>query len=77
MQNYQPLGNESKLIILLLVIVLFGLLIMSASRKKSCGCKRTVVYRNNQLNPNVIRCHKDIPEWAVNLKQRNREMFGG
>jgi hypothetical protein len=67
MQNYHPLGNESKLIILLLVIVLFGLLIMTANKKKKCGCKRKVVYRNNQLN--------HIPEWAVKLKQRNREMF--
>jgi hypothetical protein len=76
MQNYRPLGNESKLIILLLVIVLFGLLIMSSNKKKRCGCKKMVVYRNNHLNPNVIRCERDIPAWAVKLKQRNREMFG-
>jgi hypothetical protein len=75
MQNYQRLNDENKLIILLLIIVLFGLLIMTVTKKNSCGCKKSVVYRNNQLEPYVIRNERDIPMWAVNLRQRNREMF--
>jgi hypothetical protein len=47
---------------------------MSANKKKACGCKRTVVYRNHKLNSNVITSEREIPMWAVNLKQRNRQI---
>jgi len=76
MQNFRPLSGESKAIILLLVIFLFGLLILSVNRKKPCGCKRRVVYRERKYNPYVITGQNEIPDWAVNLKRRNREMFG-
>ena len=37
MQNYRPLNNENKMIILLLFIFLFGMLILSDN---SNSCKR-------------------------------------
>jgi hypothetical protein len=75
MGNYKPLNEETKLIVLLLVITLFGLLIFSANKNKSCRCKRSVIYRNSELNPYVINNERDMPMWAVNTKRRNRRKF--
>jgi hypothetical protein len=72
--NFRPLSGESKVIVLLLVIFLFGILILNVNRKKPCGCTRRIIYRERKLNPRVIT--KKIPAWAVQLKRRNTEMFG-
>ena len=60
MQNFKSISGESKVIVLLLVIFLFGLLILNVNRKKSCNCTKKLY---------------EIPPWAVNLKKRNMEMF--
>ena len=76
MQDFRPLSGESKVIILLLVIFLFGVLILNLNKNKSCGCRRKSVCRERKQKPYVITGYHEIPEWVVNLKRRNREMFG-
>ena len=69
-KQFNPISSENKIVILLLIIFLFGLLILSINKKKSCVCKKKIIY-----NPYVINGPHEMPLWTINLKKRNQEMF--